>query len=108
MTGGVTRCSSCDRETPAESAFGGNWGSSLHAACARCGVQLVSGMAFCISWGSAVADNNIPSRKCRIAERGRRAAALVLSPLRRSRRVHPLAEHTDPEDIRDLLGSEAQ
>jgi class 3 adenylate cyclase/tetratricopeptide (TPR) repeat protein len=101
------QCPACRGETPDDKPFCANCGAGLVAACANCGAELLVGKAFCADCGTPVAARAQPpvAASAPTTHGGELAAERRLCSVLFVDLVGftPLAEHADPEAVRELL-----
>jgi class 3 adenylate cyclase/tetratricopeptide (TPR) repeat protein len=99
------QCPTCWGETPDDKPFCANCGAALAAVCASCGAELLAGKAFCADCGAAVAAGTSPPVTVSTAHGGELSAERRLCSVLFVDLVGftPLAEHADPEAVRELL-----
>ena len=101
------QCPACRGETPDDKPFCANCGAGLAVTCVNCGAELLAGKPFCADCGTPVATHASPT----VASTAPSAHGGELVAERRLCSVlfvdlvgfTPLAEHTDPEAVRELL-----
>jgi class 3 adenylate cyclase/tetratricopeptide (TPR) repeat protein len=102
------QCPACRGETPDDKPFCANCGAGLAVACVSCGAELLAGKAFCADCGTPVGARGAavaPSATPPSAHGGELAAERRLCSVLFVDLVGftPLAEHADPEAVRELL-----
>jgi class 3 adenylate cyclase/tetratricopeptide (TPR) repeat protein len=96
------RCASCGGDTPEGKPFCANCGVALARSCTNCGAALLEGKPFCADCGTPVTAAEPAAAPTPSAGEGaeRRLCSVLFVDLVG---FTPLAEHADPEEVRELL-----